>query len=137
MFLFLWVFFSFANGSSYSLTYLKLLDDTHCFNFIYIGSLFNFSNSCNPSVSRNKYTYLFCRIGSFISIFFTKTGIPFSPGEGCIKSYFKHVTLHKKWSFPWRISPVNVTKSAVSYGFDHIYWRNPSVGNYSLKKLRL
>ena len=34
-------------------------------------------------------------------------------------------TLHKKWSFPLRISSVNVTKSAVSCGFGHIYWRNP------------
>ena len=30
----------------------------------------------------------------------------------------------KKWSFPVRISSVNVTKYAVSYGFGHIYWRN-------------
>ena len=34
-------------------------------------------------------------------------------------------TLHKKLSFPLRISSVNVIKSAVSYGFGHIYWRNP------------
>ena len=33
--------------------------------------------------------------------------------------------LHKKGSFPLRVSSVNVTKSAVSCGFDHIYWRNP------------
>ena len=33
--------------------------------------------------------------------------------------------LHKKWSFPLRISPINVTKSTVSCGFGHIYWRNP------------
>ena len=33
--------------------------------------------------------------------------------------------LHKKWSFPLRISPVNVTKYAVSCGFGYIYWRNP------------
>ena len=32
---------------------------------------------------------------------------------------------HKKWSFPLRISPVNVTKSAGNCGFDHNYWRNP------------
>ena len=37
----------------------------------------------------------------------------------------KIMTLHKKWSFPLRISLVNVTKSAVSGGFGHIYWRNP------------
>ena len=33
--------------------------------------------------------------------------------------------LHKKWSFPFRMSSVNVTKSAVSCGFGNIYWRNP------------
>ena len=31
----------------------------------------------------------------------------------------------QKWSFPFRISSVNVTKSAVSCEFGHIYWRNP------------
>ena len=38
------------------------------------------------------------------------------------RTYF---TLHKKSSFPLRISPVNVTKSAVNCGFGQIYWRNP------------
>ena len=33
--------------------------------------------------------------------------------------------LHKKWSFPLRISSINVSKSAVSCEFCHIYW-NPS-----------
>ena len=40
-------------------------------------------------------------------------------------SYFLYVTLiyplHKKLSFPLRISSVNVTKSAVSCELDHIY----------------
>ena len=31
----------------------------------------------------------------------------------------------QKWSFPLRISSVNVTKSALSCGFSHIYWRSP------------
>ena len=31
-----------------------------------------------------------------------------------------HISLHKKWSFPLRISSINVAKS----GFGHIYWRN-------------
>ena len=37
----------------------------------------------------------------------------------------KQRELHKKWSFPFKISSVNVTKSAVSFGFGHIYWKNP------------
>ena len=32
---------------------------------------------------------------------------------------------HKEGSFPLRISRINVTKTAVSCGFGHIYWRNP------------
>ena len=36
-----------------------------------------------------------------------------------------HKTPHKNWSFPLRISSVNVTKFAVFCGFGHIYWRNP------------
>ena len=35
-------------------------------------------------------------------------------------------TMHKKWSFPLRISSVIVTKSEVFCGFGQIYWRNPS-----------
>ena len=33
--------------------------------------------------------------------------------------------LHKKWSFPFRISSVNLTKSPWNRGFCHIYWKNP------------
>ena len=35
------------------------------------------------------------------------------------------IKLHKKWSFPLRISSVNVTKSSGNCGFGHICWRNP------------
>ena len=38
---------------------------------------------------------------------------------------FTNLLLHKEWSFPVRISSANVTKSAVFWGFGHIYWRNP------------
>ena len=31
----------------------------------------------------------------------------------------------KKWIFPLRFSSVHVTKSTVSSGFGHIYWRSP------------
>ena len=34
--------------------------------------------------------------------------------------------LHKKWSFPWRISSVNVTKSAGNCRFSRIYRKKPS-----------
>ena len=33
--------------------------------------------------------------------------------------------MRKKWSFPLRISLVNVPKSTRNCGFGHIYWRNP------------
>ena len=32
--------------------------------------------------------------------------------------------LHKKWSFPLRVSSVNVTRSAENCVFGHIYWKN-------------
>ena len=35
------------------------------------------------------------------------------------------IPLHKKWSFPLRISSVNLNKSAGNCKFAHIYWRNP------------
>ena len=38
-----------------------------------------------------------------------------------VNPLWEKVSLHEKWSFPWRICLVNVTKSAVSCGFDHIY----------------
>ena len=45
-----------------------------------------------------------------------------------VKVKFMHVeelTLHKKWSFPLKISSVNVTKFAGNCSFGQIYWRNP------------
>ena len=35
------------------------------------------------------------------------------------------LSLHKKWSFPLRISSVNVTKSSRNCWFGRIYWWNP------------
>ena len=40
--------------------------------------------------------------------------------------YGKNMALHKKWSFPLKISSVNVTKSAIFCGFGQIYWGNPN-----------
>ena len=44
----------------------------------------------------------------------------------CLLWYVKEA-LHKKWSFPLRISSVNVNKSGFGhiYWIGHIYWRNP------------
>ena len=39
-------------------------------------------------------------------------------------------SLHKKWSFSLRVSSVNVTKSPVSYGFGHIYWKKSFMKNF-------
>ena len=52
----------------------------------------------------------FCKILSWISSsnFTSKT------------AHIRIISLHKKWSFPLRISLVNVTKSAVNFGFGHI-----------------
>ena len=39
-------------------------------------------------------------------------------------------SLHTKLSFPLRSSSVNVTKSAVSCEFGHIYWKKTSMENF-------
>ena len=40
--------------------------------------------------------------------------------DAAANDYFRKFELHRKWSFPLRISSVNVIKSAVSCGFGHI-----------------
>ena len=44
----------------------------------------------------------------------------------CNLLHFCVVGLHKSWSFPSRLSLVNVTKPAVFCWFGHIYWTNLS-----------
>ena len=44
---------------------------------------------------------------------------------GYVSAGFSEYSLHKKWSFPLRISLVNVTKSEKNCKFGHIYWKNP------------
>ena len=41
--------------------------------------------------------------------------------DSCLYNFSLLKALHKKYSFPLRISPVNVTKSAGICGFGHIY----------------
>ena len=48
----------------------------------------------------------------------------------CSECLFKnllgtYLSLQKKWSFLLGIFSVNMTKSAVSCGFGHIYWKSP------------
>ena len=40
-------------------------------------------------------------------------------------------SLHKKWSFPLRISSVNVTKFAGNCEFGHIYWKKLLMRNFT------
>ena len=40
-----------------------------------------------------------------------------------VKMQTRLVTMHKKWSFPFRISSLNVTKSSVNCRFGHISWK--------------
>ena len=41
------------------------------------------------------------------------------------RACFDHRVPWHSWSFPIRISSVNLTKSGGNCGFGHIYWRNP------------
>ena len=51
------------------------------------------------------------------------TNRKYSFGNSCS---FQTGALYNKWSFPLRISSINVTIPAVSCGFGHIYWRKIS-----------
>ena len=108
------------------------------------GSLLYFNiNVKNPTLLAKSTALLFLNIGIWKNIFlfwlvtwktihfliilltryfwiYIKRNIPFVL---CIFSPYSQ-SLHKKWSFPLKISSANVTKSAVSWGFGHIYWRN-------------
>ena len=59
--------------------------------------------------NESNMSYYFCAIAMQYQDYFCKIS-------------WKHTeSLHKKWSFPLRISSANVTKSAVYFGFGHIY----------------
>ena len=65
------------------------------------------------------FTGSFCDISQPFKLF-----IP-NIGDLTILYFYNNLSLQKKWSFPLRTSAVNVTKSPVSCGFGHIFWRNP------------
>ena len=43
-----------------------------------------------------------------------------------ISSVLWSTSTAQKWSFPWRISSISVSKSVGNSRFGHIYWKNPS-----------
>ena len=65
------------------------------------------------------------QIGSAIQRLLDYTSETTHLDNNIIFSFFSLAALHKKWSFPLRIFPVNVIKSAGNCGLGHIYWRNP------------
>ena len=74
----------------------------------------------------------FCRLvfdtifALFLHLIFPSNAIAYFTQVISYHEYLNELfTLHKKRSFPLRISPVNVTTCTVPCGFGHIYWRNP------------
>ena len=66
----------------------------------------------------------------YAMVFYFRKWITFTDRNLWINSWpwaYETIWLRKKWSFPLRISSVNVnvTKSAGNWGFGHIYWENP------------
>ena len=76
----------------------------------------------------------FCRFTVYFQNTFSLRNIRLTAGLGKIKASPSHSTAFseyntliitaQKWSFPLRISSVNVTKSAGICGFGHIDWKN-------------
>ena len=61
------------------------------------------------------------------SIFHENRSTHYTTSTSELMCWGRGSSLHKEWSFPLRISSVNVTKSAVSCEFGYIYWRNPQL----------
>ena len=51
--------------------------------------------------------------------------ISYTWGNSKYFSVILEYSLHKKWSCPFKISSVNVTKFGDPRGIGYIYWRNP------------
>ena len=86
-------------------------------NFIKKGTLAQVYSSEFYEISRNIFSYKTSPLAaSARSKFIMVEKIP--PQIIHKTLLWTYITLHKKWSFPLRISPVNVT-------FGHIYCRNP------------
>ena len=86
-------------------------------NFDHISRTYNQINYSNIWFAK-VIIILIKRVQVFSSMFFSKKPRTWM-------SLSLNLTLHKKWSFPLRVSSVNVTKSAANYRFGHTYWRNP------------
>ena len=65
------------------------------------------------------------KYGVFSGPYFSVFGLNTGPEKNTFYAVNNEHSLHKKLSFPLRISSVNVTKSAVFYRFSQIYLRNP------------
>ena len=111
---------------STSIEKLKILK-LSAYHSISKGTINNFLESCTEHVCFQKY--LTGKKLQFLLKTINRRSFQFSN----LKFFIVHVKteqnfqklLHKKWSFTLRISSVNMTKSTVSCGFGHIYWRNP------------
>ena len=81
-------------------------------------------SSLKHSIKKDMF---FC-LGQIEIILVGQGGIPLQPLPPpplATRLVIKLIELHKKWSFPLRISSVNGTKSAGNCGFGNIYWKNP------------
>ena len=75
------------------------------------------SENFSPKSSFSKWLYISSNYFLLNTLFHF---LKISEGENKVKANVS-ITLQKKWSYQLRISSVNVTKSAVPYGFGHIY----------------
>ena len=91
---------------------------------------FHFTEKSAPSLHARamRSCYAMSNAGQWVTYVKDVRGSPRSASEYTKNNSLSTLissTLHKKWSFPLRISSVNVTKSAGNSGYGHIYWRNP------------
>ena len=110
-------------GDSWKLTYIN---QSRFYNFFHVGKLKNIHNFFIKNIFINilafsTLSHLQAESRAYNKRFYYMLFLLLLQFHAPIK----WLTLHKKWSFPLRISSVNVTKFAWNCGFGHVYWRNP------------
>ena len=136
--LFVWMFFYLLRLNNFLIlrmtkaegslkqVFLKCMQNTTCGgNYILLKlqavEVFSFTKNKLPQMC---FSIVFLEL-SAISLFARLSGCFWEWQNHAPVSINYIVSLHKKWSFPLKISSVNVTKSAGTCAFGHIYWRSP------------
>ena len=98
----------------------KICSNIQMFRVKGIPSVQKLPRSFQNVLAKNKTSYFNHKMAQWLIV-----GSCLKQTTAVYRDLTSEFTLCKKWSFPLRISWVNVTKSSKNCGFGHTYWRNP------------